>query len=73
MKVATSPMSARGRGRAVSGGSWLQSDESGNVVRAAVQAFIERYNQAWLVEKNGFRSPAQARAAWLAAALPVAA
>ena len=30
-------------------------------VRAVVQAFIERYNQEWLIEKMGFRSPAQAR------------
>jgi len=30
-------------------------------VRAAVGAFIELYNQEWLIEKMGFRSPAQAR------------
>lgn len=42
-------------------------------VRAAVAAFVTQYNQHWLLEKNGFRSPAQARGAWLAAALPVAA
>ncbi len=42
-------------------------------VRAAVAAFIARYNAEWLVEKNGFRSPFQARAAWTEAAVPVAA
>lgn len=33
-------------------------------VRAAVGAFIDRYNAAWLIEKNGLRSPRAARAAW---------
>jgi len=42
-------------------------------VRAAVAAFIARYNAHWLVEKNGYRSPVQARAAWTSARLPVAA
>jgi transposase InsO family protein len=31
-------------------------------VRQAVGAFVERYNQEWRVEKNGFLSPAQIRA-----------
>ena len=30
-------------------------------VRAAVKAFVERYNEQWLIEKMGFRSPNQAR------------
>ena len=34
-------------------------------VRDAVRAFAARYNTEWLVEKNGFRSPLDARAAWL--------
>lgn len=42
-------------------------------MRAAVQAFIERSDQAWLVERNGFRSPAQARATWTATATQAAA
>jgi putative transposase len=33
-------------------------------VRAAVRAFIERYNAAWLIEKNGLKSPLDARTAW---------
>ena len=32
-------------------------------VRDAVRAFVARYNAAWLIEKNGHRSPAQMRAA----------
>jgi putative transposase len=33
-------------------------------VRDAVRAFVARYNAEWLVEKNGYRSPAQMRTAW---------
>ena len=33
-------------------------------VRDAVRGFVARYNAEWLVEKNGYRSPAQMRAAW---------
>jgi hypothetical protein len=38
-----------------------------------VAQFVARYNAQWLVEKNGFRRPAQARAAWTAPAVPAAA
>ncbi len=34
-------------------------------VRDAVRGFVERYNAEWLTEKNGFRSPIDARDAWL--------
>jgi len=34
-------------------------------VRDAVRAFAVRYNAEWLIEKNGYRSPLGARAAWL--------
>jgi transposase InsO family protein len=37
-------------------------------VRAAVRAYVERYNQHWLLEKNGYRSPAETRRRWMAAA-----
>jgi putative transposase len=33
-------------------------------VRDAIRDFVARYNAEWLVEKNGYRSPAQMRAAW---------
>ena len=33
-------------------------------VRNAVRAFVARYNAEWLVEKNGYRSPARMRADW---------
>ena len=33
-------------------------------VRDAVRAFAARYNAEWLIEKNGYRSLADMRAAW---------
>ena len=33
-------------------------------MRGAVRAFVVRYNTEWLVEKNGYRSPADIRATW---------
>ncbi|WP_206035612.1 integrase core domain-containing protein [Roseomonas sp. HF4] len=38
-------------------------------VRNAVREFVARYNAEWLIEKNGFRSPLDARAARLDANL----
>jgi len=35
-------------------------------LRAAVEAFVELYNEQWLPEKNGFLSPLATRAAWYA-------
>ena len=35
-------------------------------VRTSVRRFVDTYNREWLVEKNGFLSPWQARAQWLA-------
>ena len=39
-----------------------------NEVSKAVRCFVDTYNREWLVEKNGFTSPRQARAQWLAQA-----
>ena len=38
-------------------------------VRAAVRAYFERYNQHWLLAKNGYRSPAETRRRWMTAAI----
>ena len=35
-------------------------------VRAAVRTYFDRYNQHWLLEKNGYQSPAEARRTWMA-------
>lgn len=42
-------------------------------LREAVRAFVERYNRCWLIEKNGYLSPAQVRLAWHQENLPMAA
>lgn len=42
-------------------------------VRDAVREFVARYNAEWLIEKNGYLSPIDARAAWLDASLRSAA
>ncbi len=42
-------------------------------VRAAVRTFIDRYNAAWLIEKNRLCSPNQAREAWHQPAMKAAA
>ena len=34
-------------------------------VQDAVRRFVETYNREWLVEKNGYQSPWQARTNWL--------
>lgn len=34
-------------------------------LRAAVAAFVETYNREWLLEKNGYLSPLEARQGWL--------
>ncbi len=44
-----------------------------DAVRDAVRGFVARYNAEWLIEKNGFRSPADARAVWNQATMKVAA
>jgi transposase InsO family protein len=36
-------------------------------LRGAVRKFVKLYNDQWLVEKNGFLSPSQAREKWYAA------
>jgi putative transposase len=35
-------------------------------LREAVEAFVDLYNEQWLPEKNGFRSPSATRATWYA-------
>ncbi len=41
--------------------------------RDAVRDFVARYNAEWLIEKNGLRSPSDARAAWYQAVMKTAA
>ena len=48
-------------GQAIHGRIFQTIDE----VRDAIRTFATRYNAEWLIEKNGHRSPLDARAAWL--------
>jgi len=34
-------------------------------LRAAVKAFVQRYNSQWLIERHGHRTPREAYDAWL--------
>src|SRR3954468_24900988 len=40
---------------------WGRIFRNAEEVRAAVRAFVARYNEHWLLEKNAYRSPAQTR------------
>jgi putative transposase len=42
-------------------------------LREAVRDFVKRYNSQWLIEKNGYLSPNQARIAWNQENMPIAA
>jgi hypothetical protein len=42
-------------------------------VHQRVRDFVARYNTEWLIEKNGLRSPSDARAAWNHAVIRAAA
>ena len=59
--VDVSPVALQGKlpGGSMSDGHWHGG------VRHAVRAFAARYNAEWLIEKNGFLSPLDARAFWL--------
>ena len=41
---------------------WLRGFDTVEALRQAVLAFKERYNQDWIVERHGYRTPAQVRA-----------
>ena len=40
---------------------WLQRFETVEELRQAVLAFKERYNQTWIVERHGYKTPARVR------------
>src|SRR4051794_20514468 len=50
---------------------WGRIFRNAEEVRAAVRAFVARYNEPWLLEKNAYRSPAQTRREWFAARAPI--
>ena len=40
---------------------WLHDFETLEQARPVIAAFIELYNREWLIERLGYRTPAQAR------------
>ena len=50
---------------------WGRIFRNAGEVRGAVRAFVARYNEHWLLEKNAYRSPAQTRREWFAALAPI--
>ena len=51
---------------------WVQHFATIEELRLALIAFKQTYNQTWIIERHGYRTPAQVRAAQLDG-LPVAA
>ena len=47
---------------------WIERFESFEELRVAVRAFGRTYNQSWLLERHGYRTPIEVRAAIAAAA-----
>jgi putative transposase len=45
--------------------SWVRRFETVEELRLALQRFRETYNRTWIVERHGYRTPAQVRAAQL--------
>jgi hypothetical protein len=45
---------------------WVRTFRNLEELRQALLEFKERYNEHWLIERNGFRSPRQVRRDFLA-------
>lgn len=45
---------------------WVRMFQTVEELRVALQDWLVTYNEEWLVERHGFRSPAQMRRAMLA-------
>src|SRR3954449_6583446 len=46
---------------------WVRHFATVEELRLALQAFEETYNQGWIIERHGYQTPAQVRAAQIAA------
>jgi hypothetical protein len=44
---------------------WPQSSKAVEELRQALLAFMQHCNQSWIVERHGYRTPAQVRAGQL--------
>jgi transposase InsO family protein len=41
---------------------WVRRFDTVEELRLALQAFRQTYNRTWLIERHGYRTPAQVRA-----------
>ena len=41
---------------------WVRRFETVEELRLALQAFMQTYNQSWILERHGYQTPAQVRA-----------
>ena len=41
---------------------WVRRFDTVEELRMALQAFLRTYNRAWIVERHGYRTPAEVRA-----------
>ena len=48
---------------------WIERFASVEALRQALLAFKDRYNQEWLIERHGHRTPAAVRVAFAGAAV----
>ena len=48
---------------------WVRRFRDLEELQAALLEFRDRYNHHWLLEKNGYRSPAETRRHWMAATI----
>ena len=44
---------------------WIRRFETIEELRTALQQFKQTYNQTWIIERHGYQTPAQVRAAQL--------
>ena len=51
---------------------WVRHFATVEELRLALQAFKEIYNQSWIIERHGYKTPAQVRAGQIAV-MPMAA
>ncbi len=51
---------------------WVQRSTTIEDLRLALQAFKQLYNQTWIIERHGYKTPARLRAEQ-SAAMPMAA
>jgi hypothetical protein len=66
--------SARSRLEPQSGSRlWVRYFATVEELRLALHAFRQTYNQGWIIERHGYRTPAQVRAEQQTAAMPMAA